>query len=100
MSESIRFNRDMTDAEYAIYMAMMEVELLPPDERLTQAIIKLGEARTLVADFSDSVFIQYNEYVKNGGTMKLSEWEKDGRFDPGYSEQPKQPINHQPTTIN
>lgn len=27
---------------------------------------------------------QYNAYLNNGGTMTLSEWEQDGRFDPGH----------------
>lgn len=40
-------------AELAIYNAMQEVEKMPPDVRLTNAIIKLQEAKELVADFID-----------------------------------------------
>jgi len=41
-------------AELAIYKAMQEVEKMPADVRLTNAGIKLQEARNLVADFIDS----------------------------------------------
>lgn len=44
----------MTPAELAIYQAMVEVEKLPPDERLTQAMILLGQAREQVADYVDA----------------------------------------------
>lgn len=44
-----------TPAERAIYDAMQAVEDLPADVRLTRAVIKLGEARALVADFVDGV---------------------------------------------
>lgn len=27
---------------------------------------------------------QYNEYLRTGGTMTLTEWEQDGRYDPGF----------------
>jgi hypothetical protein len=27
---------------------------------------------------------QYYEYLSNGGTMSLEEWERDGRFDKSY----------------
>ena len=43
----------LTPAEKAIWDAMQEVEKLPADVRLTDAVIKLGEARALVADFVD-----------------------------------------------
>lgn len=43
----------MAGAEIAIYNAMIEVEKLPPDLGLTDAIIKLGQAKELVADFID-----------------------------------------------
>lgn len=42
-----------TPAELAIRKAMEEVEMLPADERLTNAVFKLDEARNLVADFID-----------------------------------------------
>lgn len=40
-------------AEKAIYDAAQEVEKLGADERLTKAVIKLAEARELVADYID-----------------------------------------------
>lgn len=40
-------------AEKIIYDATQEVEKLGADERLTQAVIKLAEARELVSDFID-----------------------------------------------
>ena len=45
----------MTPAERAIYDAMVEVEKLPPDMRLTDAVVLLGKARESVADFVDGV---------------------------------------------
>lgn len=42
-----------TRAELAIYKAMEEVEKLGASVKLTDAIIKLSEARELVADFVD-----------------------------------------------
>lgn len=44
-----------TPAERAIYEAMKAVEDLPPDKRLTDAVVLLGRARDLVADFVDGV---------------------------------------------
>lgn len=40
-------------AEKIIYDAMQEVEKLGADERLTNAIVKLSEAKDLVSDFID-----------------------------------------------
>ena len=42
-----------TPAELAIYKAMEEVEKVGADVKLTNAIIKLQEAKELVADFVD-----------------------------------------------
>jgi hypothetical protein len=42
-----------TPAELAIFKAMEEVEKIGADVKLTDAIIKLQEARNLVADFID-----------------------------------------------
>jgi hypothetical protein len=42
-----------TPAELAIYKAMEEVEKAGADVKLTEAIIKLQEAKELVADFVD-----------------------------------------------
>ncbi len=44
-----------TPAERAIYDAMTMVEDLPPDVRLTEAVVLLGRARDRVADFVDDV---------------------------------------------
>lgn len=40
-------------AEKAIYDAVQEIEKLGADERLTNAVIKLAEARELVSDYID-----------------------------------------------
>lgn len=44
----------LTSAELAIYEAMGEVEKAGADERLTNALIKLKEAKDLVSDFVDN----------------------------------------------
>lgn len=44
----------LTPAELAIYQAMQLVEELPASELLTNAVIKLTEAKNLVADYVDS----------------------------------------------
>jgi len=48
-------------AEIAIYNAMQEVEKMPPDVRLTNAVIKLAEAKNLVADFIDDAPFKENK---------------------------------------
>lgn len=40
-------------AELAIYNAMQEVEKMGADVKLTEAVIKLQEAKELVADYID-----------------------------------------------
>lgn len=45
----------MTPAEKAIYDAVQEVEKMGADTRLTNAVVKLAEARESVADFVDGV---------------------------------------------
>lgn len=45
----------LTPAELAIVAAVDAVEALPPDTRLTKAVIALGKARNLVADYVDGV---------------------------------------------
>jgi hypothetical protein len=40
-------------AEHAIYKAMLEVEKMDADTRLTEAVTLLGKAKDLVADFID-----------------------------------------------
>ncbi len=44
----------MIRAEVEIQLAIDEVEKLPADVRLTDAIIKLNEAKDLVSDFVDN----------------------------------------------
>jgi len=44
----------MVPAEVAIYNAVEEVEKLAADVRLTEAVILLTKARSLVADFIDA----------------------------------------------
>lgn len=53
--ESNRRNRLdlMMPSELAIYNAMQEVEKLPPDAKLTEAITLLSQAKDLVSDFID-----------------------------------------------
>ena len=41
-------------AEKVIYNASLEVEAMPADERLTQAVVLLGQAKDLVADYVDA----------------------------------------------
>lgn len=43
----------MVPAELAIRNAMLEIEKLPPDTRLTEAIVMLDKAKNLVSDFVD-----------------------------------------------
>lgn len=43
-----------TPAERAIQAAVDEVEQMGADERLTRAVVLLGEARSAVADFVDA----------------------------------------------
>lgn len=56
MDEIPRRNRldKCVPAELAISKAMEEVEKLPADVKLTDAIVKLSEARNLVSDFIDN----------------------------------------------
>lgn len=42
-------------AEHAIDTAVQVVERMPADERLTRAVILLGQARDAVADYIDGV---------------------------------------------
>ncbi len=43
----------MCSAELAITAAMAAVESLPPHDRLTAAVVLLGQARDAVADYVD-----------------------------------------------
>lgn len=42
--------------EIIIYQAIHEIEKMPPDKRLTDAVILLGKAKDLVSDFIDDEF--------------------------------------------
>lgn len=44
----------MTAAEKAIHLAMQEVENMPADVNLTEAVIALSKAKDLVGDYVDS----------------------------------------------
>lgn len=46
---------DWCEAEKSIYNAMQEVEKMGADVRLTNAIIKLSEAKDFVSDYIDSI---------------------------------------------
>lgn len=50
-----------TPAEKAIYDAMQEVEKAGADERLTNVVIMLGEARDLLSDYVDSELEKAND---------------------------------------
>lgn len=43
-----------TQTELAIYNAMQEVEKMPADVKLTEAVTLLAKAKDLVSDFVDS----------------------------------------------
>lgn len=54
-----------TPAELAIYNALQEVEKVGADERLTESVILLGEAKDQLSDFIDNVpFKRRMEYIK------------------------------------
>lgn len=44
-----------TPAEKAIYDAIQEVERVGADEKLTEAVILLQKAKTLVSDYVDGI---------------------------------------------
>ena len=50
-----------TPPELAIYNAMQEVEKAGVDVKLTDALIKLEEAKELVADFIDGELLNKNK---------------------------------------
>lgn len=45
----------LTPTELAIREALIAVEKLPPDVRLTEAVVLLGKAQDKVADYVDGV---------------------------------------------
>ena len=47
----------MTEQELAIRRAIIEVEKLPADERLTRAVVLLGQAQDQVANYIDGVLL-------------------------------------------
>lgn len=50
-----------TPAEKAIYDAMQEVEKVGADERLTEVVIMLGEARDKLSDYVDDELKKAND---------------------------------------
>lgn len=63
---------ECTPAELAIYNAMVEVEKMDADVRLTDAVIKLQEAKELVADYVDGVnppFKKKRVYIDMDGVL-------------------------------
>lgn len=54
-------------AEKAIYDAMQEVEKIGADERLTNAVVKLQEAKELVSDYIDEKKSATNASTSEGG---------------------------------
>lgn len=65
-------------AEKAIYNAMQEVEKIGADERLTNAIVKLQEAKELVSDYIDE---------KKSAANESSEEQETGGDHPGHKPQ-------------
>lgn len=57
----------MSPAEKAIYNATQAVEAMPPDVRLTNAVVKLSEAQHLVADFVDEDLSKREYYLRSKG---------------------------------
>jgi hypothetical protein len=54
-SDFVRRNNEdyMTPCETAIRKAMLEIEKMPADTRLTEAVVLLGQAKDKVGDFVD-----------------------------------------------
>ena len=67
-----------TPAEKAIYDAIQEVEKVGADTRLTGAVIKLSEARNLVADFIDGIAKPQPTFLER---LKTERIELKERFD-------------------
>jgi hypothetical protein len=75
-----RIRLDLNEpAELAIYNAMTEVEKLPGDVRLTHAVIKLGEAKNLVADYIDGVPIPAEPRPGKAEFFLRESWERNVR---------------------
>lgn len=53
----------MKPAERSIYDALQEVEKIGADPKLTEAVVKLQQAKDLVSDFIDA--IEYNQTGTN-----------------------------------
>jgi hypothetical protein len=64
-----------TPAERAIWDATQAVEAMPADTRLTEAVILLGKARDLVADYVDATPApEQVEAIKNVLMTRGPEW--------------------------
>lgn len=79
-------------AELAICDAMLAVEALPLDVRLTEAMVALHKARNLVADWVDAALAEkrrealYRWYLANGTSdheARGNAWPDDGKVEPG-----------------
>lgn len=82
----------LTPAEHAIFAALQEVESMPADVRLTDAVVLLGAARHSVADYVDG--IDKRRYVHEGqweqaGMLKAF-WIAFAEWDKRYRENPRQ----------
>lgn len=54
-----------TPAELAIYNAMQEIEKMPADVKLTEAVILLSKAKILVSDFIDGNPNELEKFLLN-----------------------------------
>ena len=56
-----------TPAELAIRNAIAEIENLPANEKLTDAVVKLDEVRNIVADYVDENFddLTSSNFIRN-----------------------------------
>ena len=55
----------MTPAERSIYDAIQEIEKVGADTRLTNAVVKLSEAKDCVADFIDGIQPDFKSRLVN-----------------------------------
>ncbi len=81
----------MTDAEKAIHNAIQEVEKLPPNQRLTNCVIRLQEAKTELSNWVDNlpikkIFVGRGDFgqaiaaLKQGKRVAREGWNGKGMF--------------------
>lgn len=81
----------MTDAEKAIHNAIQEVEKLPPNQRLTNCVIRLQEAKTELSNWVDNLpikktFVGKGDFgqaiaaLKQGKRVAREGWNGKGMF--------------------